>query len=95
MKATSGKNNGDLKHSKGDTLKNVNGSICALEAILRRYPNASFATASNLFIFYRPMYLCYDYMSTTALILKILVAFCIKNAAPPRSPSVTMNELNG
>ncbi|CAO3667966.1 unnamed protein product [Rhizopus stolonifer] len=34
MEASSGKNNEDLEHSRDDTLKNVHGSICALEAIL-------------------------------------------------------------
>lgn len=32
MEASSGKNYEDLEHSRDDTLKNVHGSICALEA---------------------------------------------------------------
>jgi hypothetical protein len=47
MEASSGKNNEDLEHNRDDTLKNVHGS----EAILRRHPNARFATASSLLSF--------------------------------------------
>ncbi|OBZ81958.1 hypothetical protein A0J61_09994 [Choanephora cucurbitarum] len=65
--ASSGKNYKDLEHSRDDTLKNVHGSICALEAILRRYPNASFATASSLLSFTVQSISTTIKLSTTAL----------------------------
>jgi hypothetical protein len=57
METSSGKNNEDLEHSRDDILKNVHSSICALETIRRRHPNASFATASNLLPF-TPQSIC-------------------------------------
>lgn len=67
MEASSGKHNEDPKHSRDDTLKNVHGSICALEAILRRHPNASFETASSLLSFTVQSICTTIILSTTAL----------------------------
>ena len=38
MNASSGQKNKGLLCTKNDTLKSINGSICALEASLRRHP---------------------------------------------------------
>ncbi|ORE21862.1 hypothetical protein BCV71DRAFT_173055, partial [Rhizopus microsporus] len=67
MEASSGKNNEDLEHSRDDILKSVHGSICALEAILRHHPNASFTTASSLLSFTVQSICTTITLSTTAL----------------------------
>lgn len=51
MEASSGQTNEDLVHTKDDTLKNIHGSICILEAYLRQCPDARFITATNLLAF--------------------------------------------
>lgn len=38
MNASSGQKDKELVYAKDDTLKSINGFICALEASLRRYP---------------------------------------------------------
>jgi hypothetical protein len=51
MEASSGQKDEDLVYTKDDTLKNIHGSICALETSLRRYPHARFMTATDLLAF--------------------------------------------
>ncbi|KAI9020994.1 hypothetical protein CLU79DRAFT_804594 [Phycomyces nitens] len=51
MEASSGQNNEDMVHTKDDTLKNIHGSICALESSLRRYQYARCTTATDLLVF--------------------------------------------
>ncbi|KAG2204822.1 hypothetical protein INT47_004097 [Mucor saturninus] len=46
----------DLEHSRDDTLKNVHGSICALEAILT-LPKRQLRNGIKFIVFCRPIYL--------------------------------------
>lgn len=67
--------------SSHDVYRNI---LASLSSLRRTTKNNTLGT-----------YILLEMLSVSLLILKTLVAFCIKNAAPPKSPSITMNELNG
>jgi hypothetical protein len=92
--ASSGMLNEDLDHTRDDNLKIIHGSICALEAILRRHSSASFATASSLLSFTVQSICTRITLSTKALDPENIGSFLHQECRSAEVPSITMNELN-
>ncbi|ORX55619.1 hypothetical protein DM01DRAFT_107347 [Hesseltinella vesiculosa] len=67
MESSSGIANEDVTHTKDDTLKNIHGSICALESMFRRYASARLSTALQLLAFSIQSVCSTITLSTTAL----------------------------
>ncbi|KAG1471575.1 hypothetical protein G6F56_002049 [Rhizopus delemar] len=48
LEASSGQDKEDIPHTKDDTLKNVHSSISPLNALVRKFQDGQFSTATNL-----------------------------------------------
>lgn len=77
----------DLSHSIDDMIKNIHGSICILEAVLRRYHNAKLTTALNPLAFAIQSIRRTIALSTTSIYLEDPKTYVHEKCRPAEIPT--------